>query len=205
MPARGRIYIEATPEPALVAEGFFMKRDKLADLSEPLMMSTPVVEEEIAQNFQAQGRPEGWQPLSDATIMKRTMASLSDAQKGALSELKKNAPFEGELVLDESGGNAVFVPASQTKYSMVFAGLSSSLRILIDTDSLRSGLVNTPDWKARRLSTNSAAVELIDPTGYGKFHITGTATMPIRDWSYVSPEGVDEIAAIMADWVMESP
>jgi len=202
MPARGRIYIEVTPEPALVAEVFFMKAQKMQNLDEPLQAGTGVVDQEIAANFAAQGRPTQWEPLSQATIEARVWRSLSDSQKTALIDLRYASMGFGTLTYDPETKAPIFEQSLTTKYHQVMAGLASGMQILIDTGFLRDSATSGANWKYRRLASNSQAMELTDPTGYGGFHIEGNSRLPIRDWSYVSPEGVDQITEIMAEWVM---
>ena len=75
--------------------------------------------------------------------------------------------------------------------------------ILDRTGTLRSEAGQ--EWAFRRHDSHTVSAEMIDPTGYGAFHITGTnAPMPIRDWSYVSEDGVDAIQAVFMDWLEEA-
>lgn len=206
MPVRGRIYIEVTPEPAVVAEAFFAKADKLKDLRTPLEQSGEIMAREIAINFQEQGRPTHWVPLADATIQRRVWNSLSESQRANLADIKADSAFEGELVVPPGGGDAVFVPSASNKYSMIMAGLASGIQILIDTGALQAGAVDSSNYRFRQLSFNAQSIEVVDPTGYGAFHITGApaSNLPQRDWSYISEGAVDEMTEIMANWVMEA-
>lgn len=202
MAVRGRIYIEMVPDPAIVAETFFATAQRCQTLDEPLRMCVDIAREEFAANWAAQGRPEGWAPLSDSTIWSRTLKSLNKDQRANLYELKKNAAFEGELV-EGAGGQMHFVPAPSSKFQMVMSGLTSEMQILVDTGDLQRG-AQTVDWGERSFGFSSQAVEMTDPTGYGYFHVTGTVHMPQRDWTYISEEAKDSMATIMADWVAES-
>jgi phage gpG-like protein len=203
MPARGNIYIEVTPEPAVVAEVFFAKRDKLQDLETPLRMSAEIMAREVAANFDAQGRPTEWAPLAQSTIERRIMSSLSESQRANLANIKADSAFEGSLETDASGV-AHFIPSSSNKYAAIMAGLGSSLKILIDSGALQAGGVDAGSYRYRSLGFNSQSVEVPDPTGYGVYHITGApaTNLPQRDWTYIADEAVDEMTEVMADWVM---
>lgn len=202
MPARGQIYIEAVPEPAVVAQAYFTTAEKLNHLEEPLRLAAGIAVNEIEENFAAQGRPDSWEPLSQTTIERRVWQSLSDSQQASLRELQRNAAFEGELVTDSSG-IASFVPAGQSKYDMVLLGLASDMQILVNSGALKAGVTSEGNWVYRTLSFNSQAIEMTDPTGYGAYHITGNDNLPVRDWSYISEGGMDEMASVMADWLVE--
>jgi hypothetical protein len=200
MPARGNIYIEATPEPALVAQAYFAAAEKLRDMSDPLEAAAAIGTDEVKMNFNEQGRPTHWEPLSQETINRRVFASLSGSQKEALFEMKADSKFEGTLT-PGPGGSMQFIPSATTNFAQVFGGLASSMLILIDTGTLMDGVTAGTNWNYRRLSGNSQGMEMTDPTGYGSYHITGTTHIPVRDWSYISDEAVDNMSTIFAEWL----
>jgi phage gpG-like protein len=201
MPARGSIYVEATPEPALVAQAYFATAQKLRNMEEPLQYAARIAADEVKQNFDAQGRPTGWAPLSEATLARRIWGSLSDTQKVNFIKMKEESQGQGSLTFDE-GGNPHFIPSNS--FAQVLGGLASGIQILVDTGDLEQGATSGSNFNYRTLSGNEQAAEMEDPTGYGTFHITGTSkNLPIRDWSYISSEGVDQMSAYMADWVVK--
>jgi len=199
MPARGTLYIEATPEPAIVAQAFFAAAEKIQRMEEPLQAAAKLADSEVAENFASQGRPTGWEPLSEATLARRVYFSLSPSQREKLISMKQGQKTEGTLVQD-AGGNMTFVAVALTKYAQVFAGLASGIQILVDSGDLKQLATGGSNWTYRHLSGTEQAMEMGDPTGYGAYHITGTNKMPARDWSYISSEAVDEMASYMADW-----
>jgi phage gpG-like protein len=71
MPGRFSLSIQAVPEPAVVAEGFFLTREKLDEMVGPITEVAHLISREIEANFAAQGRPQGWEALSDATVARR--------------------------------------------------------------------------------------------------------------------------------------
>jgi len=71
MPARASISIEWIPQPEIIAQAYFMVAGQAQQLGEPLMASTEIVAQEIEANFAAEGRPEAWAPLSEATVLTR--------------------------------------------------------------------------------------------------------------------------------------
>jgi hypothetical protein len=200
MVARVKVYMEATPQPAVIAQAFFATAEKCRRLDEPLMQAAEVASEEMNMNFEAGGRPEGWEPLSEATIVRKSTKGLSPDQKSTLSDLKKDSKFEGDLVTDESG-EAHFVPSPTSKFAMVMQGLASSVRILVDTESLMGGASDPANFEVKNIGANFWYADFADPTGYGGYHVDGTLHMPSRDWTYVSEDGVDRMAEFFADWV----
>lgn len=95
MAERGDFFIEMTPNPMMVAQGFFMTSRRLSDLREPVEMGAKIVAEELAINFVVGGRP-GWKPLADSTVAKKghseiliesgdLMEEVSDADRWAMS------------------------------------------------------------------------------------------------------------------------
>ena len=177
MPIRATIYIEATPEPAIVAEAYFLSAARAQDMWGVLDESAAIADGEVALNFAAQGRPTHWAPLSQATIERRTRA-LTQGQKDLISKLRTGSPTN---------------PTPD---------LQGAFPILIDSGDLLAGATSGDNWQRRTLGFASQAVEMLDPTGYGHFHVTGTRYMPQRDWTYISQDAIDKMANIMADWVV---
>lgn len=198
---RVRLDIEVLPSPAYVANAFFTTAEKCQDLDTPLWQFTEIAMREFEMNFASQGRPSAWEPLSEATLWNRTVQSLSSSQYSALLQLKKDSKFEGELVTG-ADNQVHFVPNAISKFSMVLSGLQSDMQILVATGALHDGSQSPGNWNRRDFGTQSKSIDLAGPTDYAQYHISGTIHMPIRDWSYVSDEGITEMQTILADWVM---
>jgi phage gpG-like protein len=165
-----------------VAQAFFTSAEKLQNMEEPLQMAARIATAEVEENFNAQGRPTGWQPLAEATLARKAFFAMSESQRAGYME----------------GMGGIFSSAFET----LFAGMASDMQILVDSGDLKNGATGGGNWTYRRLSGNEDSIEMNDPTGYGAYHITGTNKMPIRDWSYISSEAVDQMAAFMGEWVI---
>ena len=78
-------------------------------------------------------------------------------------------------------------------------------RILRATEALVEGLTaegqhGLGSWDIGQEGTEWVAF-LADPTGYGWRHIEEHQFMPIRDWTYVPDDALDEIEDSFADWL----
>src|SRR5215831_12962730 len=143
MPRRVSMTLEWTPLPSVVAQTYFVTAEKASHLEEPLVQATQIVSQEIAANFDAQGRPEGWQELNEATVERRGSS---------------------EPILFVTG-NLYNQATSPTSWAVGGGG---------------------QEWDA----------ELIDVTDYGRFHVTGTVNMPVRDWTFVPDDALDAIEQV---------
>lgn len=75
-------------------------------------------------------------------------------------------------------------------------------RILRATGALYEGLMNPGIWDIS-VSGNEGVATMADPTGYGELHINGTWFMHIRDYTFVTDEGLEEIDEIFYQWIEE--
>lgn len=91
MAERGDFFIQMTPDPMMVAQGFFMTSQRLNDLREPVEMGAKILGDELAINFLVGGRPS-WAPLATSTVTKKghsqvliesgdLMEEVSDAER----------------------------------------------------------------------------------------------------------------------------
>lgn len=80
-------------------------------------------------------------------------------------------------------------------------------RILRATGALYDGLTGQGmgglgSWDISQQGADWVA-NLEDPTGYGWRHLEEHQFMPIRDWTFVSDEGLDEIEETFYEWLHE--
>lgn len=75
-------------------------------------------------------------------------------------------------------------------------------RILRATLSLYEGLMNPGIWDIQ-VTGNEGTATMADPTGYGELHLNGTRFMPMRDYAFVSDDGLENIDEIFYQWLEE--
>lgn len=74
--------------------------------------------------------------------------------------------------------------------------------ILDRTGELRGGVEDPSSWDVQSQGTQMWIARLEDDTGHGSPHLTGREpTMPIRDWSYLSDEALDNMANIVLEHI----
>jgi len=155
MPVRLGIDVVWTPLPAVVANAYFATAEYAANMLDPMYDAVELVRGQILENFDVEGRPARWEPLSEATV-----------------GIREETGFPGEHP------------------------------ILERTSALKTGATSAAAWDIEHSGQTITAV-FLDPTGYGSFHITGTIYMPIRDWSYVDDEALDEIESVFMEYVTQ--
>lgn len=82
-------------------------------------------------------------------------------------------------------------------------------RILHATLALRDGAVDVGTWDIERDATNEASALLADPTGYGEAHVIpwrhpSGNDLPVRDWTFISDETMDEVEQTFYEWLDEA-
>jgi hypothetical protein len=91
MAGRFTTEIIQTPLPAVVARGFFITADKLDQMEEPMQRAISIIQNEIAANFEMEGRPNRWKDLEDSTQQKKALAGLDPRILRALGQLYQEA------------------------------------------------------------------------------------------------------------------
>lgn len=74
MPGQGRLTLDLvfTPEPAVVAQTYFVTAERARALEQPMWKAIEqVVIPEIDLNFQSEGRPSPWPALAKSTLLKK--------------------------------------------------------------------------------------------------------------------------------------
>jgi len=155
MPVKTGVDLVWIPLPSIVAKAYFATAERAADMLDPMYDAVEVVQGQIEANFDVEGRPAKWAPLSEATI-----------------GLRQEAGFPGEHP------------------------------ILVRTGALKDAVTSASAWDIEASGQTVSAL-MTDPTGYGSYHISGTIYMPIRDWSYVDDEALDEIEQLFMEWVTQ--
>lgn len=187
MPARVGVTVVWTPQPAVVAKSYFATAQQAQNLVFPMWEAiNDVLIPEIDYNFAVEGRPS-WEPLSEFTVLKRTFGprgELSGKRHSVMSSIKQGTPEFG---------------ASQR------TAMRTLVKMLRDRDLLYESVTSITSWD---VSAEGASVVgmLVDTVGYGTYHLTGRSSppMPVRDFTTITDEGLDEIEDIFANWVMEA-
>jgi hypothetical protein len=84
-----------SPMPQVVAQAFFTAAERIRDMQAPMEAAARIVSEEIAANFEAQGRPGKWPELADSTIRKKAGQGLDPRILHATLALYAGASGEG--------------------------------------------------------------------------------------------------------------
>jgi hypothetical protein len=188
MPAGGaRFSLELVwvPLPAFTANVYFMMAARAQQLVNPLREAIELVSTEIDMNFMQEGRPASWAPLAESTISHRLSGALGGPAATGVGTVREDIDL-GTL---EYG-------------AQIMAALMGDVKILQRTGTLRDAATDPSSWVIEA-SGNQAVAVLQDVVGYGHFHVEGTEYMPMRDWTYVSDEALDEAMEYWADWVTE--
>jgi len=154
VPVRVGIDVVWIPLPEIVAHAYFATAERAANMLEPMYEAVEVVRGQIETNFDVEGRPAKWEPLSEATLF-----------------LREYEGYQSGPILQRSG-------------------------------TLKSGATSAAAWDIDSSGQVVSAI-MMDPTGYGHFHVEGTVFQPIRDYTYVDDEALDEIDNLFLDWVTE--
>lgn len=96
MPARVGIDLVFTPFPAVVARAFFMSAERMRQLQEPMERVAQIISREIQENFDAQGRPSGWEELKESTVAKKASAGLDPRILRATGALLDGLTMQGQ-------------------------------------------------------------------------------------------------------------
>lgn len=119
MPGRFSLELVAIPRPALVAKGFFITSDRLNELTTPLERVSEFISNEIAVNFDVEGRPVPWEPLADSTVSRKASADppLDPRILRATGALFEAVTSEKAWDIGMTGGNeAAAVLVDPTEY-----------------------------------------------------------------------------------------
>lgn len=147
MPVQMGFDVIWNPELVVFANAFFAS-SKLLEQGDSLVREIALAfSRELAENFDAEGRPSGWEPLALSTILKR----------------------------------------------------GSDHPILQDSGDLVAAATDPESWNFSR--SGQTFIGTLSTPGYGKFHITGTRFMPMRDWTYLSPEFDEVLDTVLNDWM----
>jgi phage gpG-like protein len=165
------------PQPAIVAEAYFATAERAEQLQIPMREATEIAATEIEANFDAEGRPTAWPPLTEGTIQTRVHADI----KGV-------------------GGAESFRAGTAEFQQRIFSGFAGGLKILQRSGTLKGAAVDPNSWAIGGSGQDTVAV-LTDPTGYGAYHIEGTSKMPQRDYTYISDQAQEEIGELFLDFI----
>lgn len=174
-----------TPEPTIVANMYFEMAQRAAEMEVPMEEATIIMATEIDLNFALEGRPTPWPPLSLRTLMQRMRIQMN--------------------TVGIVGSSRTQLREASTDYKIAVGNLLlSGIKILQRTGKLKSGAVDPRSWVIDTWAMKTTAT-LADATGYGHFHITGAPAnnMPMRDYTYISDEGMTEIENMFGDWIAE--
>lgn len=178
MPGRVTFDFQWVPLPQLVARSYFMSAERAEQLEVPMRETVELFGSEIDMNFQVEGRPDRWADLADSTIRKRLGHALGSDVK---QDIALATPEYRSQVIDYAMGG---------------------IKILQDEGTLYDAATNPDSWDIQSHGGSTVAT-LTDPTGYGFYHVEGTTHMPVRDFTYISDEALDEAEQYFADWVLE--
>jgi hypothetical protein len=190
---RFSLTITVTPNPTIVAQEFFAMAERADHLAEPLQEVIGLWGSELDANFAAGGRPEKWAPLAPATIAHR----YAEHMRGVKQMIRETRP---------SGRGAQETPESESALAKFFLAeqlFAGRQQPLIDSGDLQAGAGDPNNWSVS--GGNPAVAQMQDPTGYGLFHVTGRETpnfMPVRDWTFISDEALDEADSYIADYIV---
>jgi len=168
------------PAPTIVANAYFAAAEAARTLEIPMEEATEIIATEIDLNFEMEGRPEHWAPLSAATMHQRVMGTISGG-----------------------GGLETFRLGTSEWQAQIFGAFAGSMKILTRTGTLRMGATEPRSWEVSSSGQTTIAT-LYDPTGYGHYHLTGTSIMPVRDYTYISEEAQEEIGELFLDYIEEA-
>jgi len=178
MPARIALNVSWVPMPQLVAQTYFLSAERARDLETPMKEAVSLFGSEIDMNFQVEGRPEKWEELAPSTL-RRKLGQAIDSDTRADIRL-----------------------ATEEYRSQVIDVAMGGIKILQDDGDLYDSATNPDSWVIQS-SGNASIAELVDTTGYGAYHVEGTAKMPQRDFTYISDEALAEAEEYFAEWVLE--
>jgi hypothetical protein len=177
MPGRALVEIIQAPPASVVASGFFLAADRYEDLVDPMFEAVGIMAEQIKENFDTES--SGGDAWEEWSIFYRKTRELG----GLREEIFEKKLASGQVGF---GKRTVMVEAD---------------KILQLTGDLYSGATNAASWDVSQEGHDVVAI--LEAPEYGVFHVMGSPQtyLPIRDWSFIPDDAIDDIEEKFLEYV----